>query len=122
MAGRKSATPALGMLAGILLLGLVLASGCGPKPGAYKNGIYEGSSASGMHGEVKVQVSVAKGRIAEVKITTQNETQGIGTIAIEKLSSEILEKQGTDVAAVSGASVTSKAFLEAAADALAKAK
>lgn len=122
MAGKKKSITTLALIIGIVLLGLILASGCGPKAGAYKNGLYEGTSASGMHGEVKVQVSVAKGRIAEVKITTQNETQGIGTIAIEKLSAEILEKQGTDVAAVSGASVTSKAFLEAAADALAKAK
>jgi len=105
----------------LLTSGLALACHGGTKTGLYKDGIYEGTSASGMHGEVKVAVAVAKGRITEVKISSQNETQGIGTIAIEKLSSEILEKQSTQVEAVSGASVTSKAFLEAATDALAKA-
>lgn len=105
-------------------LAMALAAACGQSAGKtlYNDGVYEGSSELGMHGTVTVQATVAKGRLAEIKATSANETQGIGTVAIDKLAKAMVEKQSAEVETVSGATMTSKAFIEAGAAALAKAK
>ena len=83
----------------------------------YKDGEYTGS-AKGMESTIEVTVTVKDGKISDVKATGE-ETQGIGTKALEQLPSKIVEANGTDgVDAVSGASVTSKAIISAVEDAL----
>ena len=56
-----------------------------------------------------------------IEIVEQNETVGIGDKAIEVIPQKILEAQNTDIEMVSGATVTSKAIIEAVKDALAQA-
>ena len=61
-----------------------------------------------------VTVTVKDGKIAEVTVGENSETQGIGSKAIEQLPAKIVEAGGTEgVDAVSGATVTSKAIFTA---------
>jgi urocanate reductase len=106
------------VLALALAATMALASSCGASK--WKDGSYQGK-AEGAHGEVSVQVTVAKGRIAKVEILSQAEEAGVSDLALSRVPEEIVKKQGTDVEAVSGASMTSKGIMAAARDALRKA-
>ena len=93
-----------------------------PEPAAtYKDGDYEGVG-KGVHGEVKVAVKVAGGQISEVKVISHNETEGVGSVAVDMLPGEIVNAQSANVEMVSGATVTSKAIADAVNSALDKAK
>ena len=100
---------------------MVASTGCASK-GAFKDGTYEGVSMKGMHGELKVEVKVKSGKISAVTVTSHKETEGIGTAAIDQLPAKIIDKQSVEVDAISGATITSVAVLEAVAGALDKAK
>lgn len=100
---------------------MLASTGCASK-GAFKDGTYEGVSTKGMHGELKVEVKVTSGKISAVSVTSHKETEGIGTAAIDQIPAKIIEKQSTEVDAISGATITSVAILEAVAGALEKAK
>ena len=68
-------------------------------------------------------VTVKDGKIAEVTVGENSETQGIGSKAIEQLPAKIVEANGLEgVDAVSGATVTSKAIFTAVEDCLSQAK
>lgn len=81
---------------------------------------YEGVG-KGIGGEVKVQIVVVDGRIESVVVTEQAETEFIAKPALEKIPNAIVEKQSFAVDTVSGATVTSKAIINAAKDAAAQA-
>ena len=88
---------------------------------SYKDGEYTGE-AKGMESTIQVTVTVKDGKITDVKADGQ-ETEGIGSKALEQLPAKIVEANGTDgVDAVSGASVTSKAIFSAVDTALESAK
>lgn len=91
-------------------------------PLTYKDGTYEGISDSGMHPGLKVSVVVKSGKIAEVNVVENGETEGVGSQAVEKLPAEIVKAQSTDVEPVSGASKSSAAIKEAVDSALSQAK
>ena len=78
-------------------------------------------TGNGIGGPVKVKVKIEEGKMTAIEIIEQNETIGIGDKAIEALPKKILEAQSTDIETVSGATVTSKAIIEAVKDALAQA-
>ncbi|MCI8565808.1 MAG: FAD-dependent oxidoreductase [Lachnospiraceae bacterium] len=80
--------------------------------GPYTDGLAT-ASAYGMNGEVPVTVRVENGRIVEIKIGENTETEQIGTKAIAALPEAVIEAQSPDVDTVSGATVTSKAILKA---------
>lgn len=82
------------------------------------DGVYEGS-ANGLGGELKVAVTVAGGKITEVKVGDHKETPGISDPAIEQVPAAIVEAQSTEVDGVAGATVTSDAIKTAVAAALA---
>ena len=85
---------------------------------AYTDGEYT-ASGKGIGGEVPVTVTIKDGKISEVTVGDNSETQGIGSQAIEQLPSAIVAANGTEgVDAVSGASVTSKAIFTAVEDCL----
>lgn len=84
---------------------------------SFEAGSYEGS-AEGYGGEVKVSVEVSEGAIENVEVTDHQETDGIGTSAIDQLPNLIVETQSTAVEAVSGATETSQAIIEATESAL----
>jgi fumarate reductase flavoprotein subunit len=105
----------------VLLVSLVLgATGCG-SPGKWKDGTYTGEG-QGHNGPVKVNVEVSGGKIKTVTITDHTETAGIADAAIERVPKAIIEKQSTQVDAVSGATYTSKAIMDAVTSALASAE
>ena len=85
---------------------------------AYTDGDYT-AEGKGIGGKVPVTVTVKDGKIAEVTVGDNSETQGIGSKAIEQLPAKIVEANGLEgVDAVSGATVTSKAIFSAVEDCL----
>ena len=88
--------------------------------GAADSGSELKGSAKGFGGDVEVGVTMDGDKIANVVIKGDGETPGIGTEAIEKLPAKIVEANSADVEVVSGATVTSKAIIEAVKSALAK--
>ena len=98
------------MLAATMLSFSALAEG-------WTDGTYQGS-ANGMGGAVNVTVTVEGGKITAVTVGDNQETPGISDPAIEKIPMEIVDKQSTSVDAVSGATVTSNAIMQAAENAL----
>lgn len=86
---------------------------------APEGGTFEGT-ATGRNGEIKVEVSVDKdGAISEIRIVESKETEGIGDTAMEQLTKAVVENQSIAIDTVSGATITSEAFLKAVEAALA---
>lgn len=104
-------------LALILVLIATALVGCGGAK--YKDGTYTGE-AEGMY-PLKVTVEVKDGKIASVDVEHE-ETDGIGTLAVDQLPGAIVEKNSTDVDGVSGATLTSNGIKEAVNKALEGAK
>lgn len=98
----------------------VSAETAGGAEGIYIPGIYS-AAARGYEGDVTVTIEVSANQLVAVTIDASTETPEVGGRAAEQLSQAMEEAQGVDVQAVSGASYTSKAVLEAAAAALAQA-
>ena len=67
---------------------------------------------------VEVEVVADDDAIVSVTVTSQNETPGIGSVAVDEIPGAIVERQGLDVDAVAGATVTSEAIIEAVSAAL----
>ena len=81
------------------------------------------AEGKGIGGKVPVTVAVKDGKVSEVKVGDNSETQGIGSKAIEQLPDAIVKANGTEgVDAVSGATVTSKAIFSAVEEFLDQAK
>lgn len=122
----------------VLLVTLVMVlatTGCGGNTNGLKDGVYTGS-AQGMNDVVEVSVEIKEGKIADVQVTKDAETPGIGgplkdangTILnaggktpVERIPEEIVANQTLDIDAVTGATISSYAVLGAVKDALTKA-
>ena len=74
--------------------------------------------AEGYGGPLTVRVTTEGGRITNVEVTDHNETEGVGTRAIEALPQAIVTANAWQVDATSGATVTSNAIMAAVADAM----
>ena len=74
--------------------------------------------AEGYGGTLKVSVTLNGTDITDVKVISHNETQGVGTRAIDALPSEIVRADSTDVDGVSGATITSNAIKQAVSQAM----
>lgn len=81
----------------------------------YQAGTYS-AQAKGNNGDVKVEVEFSEDAIVKVTVTEHQETAGLSDPAIEKIPERIVEGQTLNVDAVSGATNTSNAILEAVAD------
>jgi len=79
------------------------------------------SEAKGYGGTVQVSLTIDGDRITAADITGDSETEGVGKAAIPALAEAIVAQNSVAVDAVSGATVTSNAVLEAAVAALAAA-
>ncbi|MBP3708902.1 MAG: FAD-dependent oxidoreductase [Treponema sp.] len=88
---------------------------------AASGNMFVGASDKGMGGTIRLQITVENGKITAIKIIKHNETPGIGPEAMEKLTAQALQKQSAELDVVSGATMTSNAFMEALALALKKA-
>ena len=83
-------------------------------------GTYSGE-AQGIFVPVKVMVRVSENEIQTVLIDATGETPELGGIAAEKMAMAVIKAQTPNVDTVSGATVTSKAIIAAATEALEKA-
>ena len=88
--------------------------------GKYTPGTYT-ASAKGIASDVTVTMTFDANSIVDVKIDATGETPELGGAAAPKLEQAILEAQGLDVDAVSGATVTSDAVKKAVADCISQA-
>ena len=127
-----------GILALLLAMLMVFGAACAPaaapaletpapagtpaqdQSGTYTPGVYT-ASAKGNNADVKVEVEVSATEIVSVKVVEHQETPGISDKAISELPATIVAAQGLGVDTVSGATVTSKAILEAVAACMAQA-
>ena len=87
---------------------------------SYKPGIY-GGTGRGYRGPIHVQVQISPAGIEDIIIIEHSEGTYTGAAAMEELLEAILETGSTDLDAISGATFSSKGFLEAVDDALGKA-
>lgn len=81
---------------------------------------YIGSDANGIGGKIVVRVTYADGTISDVEVLEQNETPEFGGAALEELPAKVVEANSTEADVITGATITSKAFLAAVADAIAQ--
>ena len=72
----------------------------------------------GIDGDVVVQVDADASAIYAVEVVEHNETEGIGTVAVEKLPGAIVAANSIAVDAIAGATVTSNAIKDAIRQAL----
>ena len=106
-------------LASVMALSLI---GCGANStsassSAGVSGEFTGT-AKGMGGDVTVTLTLTDSKITGCTAEGADETQGIGTLALEQLPGQIAETGSIAVDGVSGATITSDAIKEAAAAAL----
>ncbi|MCH4184288.1 MAG: flavocytochrome c [Eggerthellaceae bacterium] len=111
---------------GAAALGGALAlTGCSPKSsGSSKSS--SGSSGEnaaigtgmGKHGNFDVAVLMKDGSIDRIEVIGSRETPGMGDVAMNKLSNLIIDHQTLNVDTVSGATLSSMAFVGAVGDAL----
>jgi len=90
------------------------------KEAVYTPGAYEGIG-SGYKGPIHVRVQTSAARIEEIAITDHQESSFPGLAAMEELLEMALETGETDLDAISGATYSSRGFLQALEDALGKA-
>lgn len=115
------------LIAGILAVSMIMSlvsctnNSINQGGGKLESGEYTGA-ANGFGGEVKAIVTVDGGKITNVVINGDNETLEIGRASLETLQKSIIEKNGTDIEVVSGATVTSNAVIDAVNTALNDAK
>jgi len=75
-------------------------------------------TAKGFGGDVNVTVTLTEGEITAVTAEGAGETEGIGSVVIANFPAEIAATGSIAVDAISGATITSNAFIEAAKAAL----
>lgn len=85
--------------------------------GMFTPGTYD-ASAKGFGGDITVTVTVTDNEITDVSIVGDDETPGLGSVAIEEMGEAILKAQTPNVDGVSGATVSSQAIIAAATEAL----
>lgn len=101
------------MLAVVMALTMMIASvAMGEAVPAAVSGDFTGT-AQGFGGEVSVTVTLTDGEITAVVAEGAGETEGVGTKALESLPVDMAEYNTVNVDAVSGATVTSNAVVEA---------
>ena len=88
--------------------------------GLYTPGTYS-ATATGIN-TVMVTMTFSEDAITDVVLDVSGETASIGQAAAETLKAALMEKQSADIDAVSGASMTSNAVMEAASKCIQQAK
>ena len=103
-----------------MLLAFACIGGASAEAG-YLPGTYT-AEQQGFGGTVTVTIEVDESKILSVAAEGNDETAGVGSVAVETLPAAILEAQSAEIDGVTGASLTSKALLGAASAALAQAR
>ncbi len=101
-------------------------AGAAAGTGGYKNGSYTGSQADALYGTVQVKAVIENGRLTDVQFLSQptdrQRSQSINSQATPILRQEAIQAQSANVQAVSGATLTSEAFVQSLQSALSQAK
>ena len=118
-------------LAALLLAGALLLTACGTaapaettaaatEGAAGVSGTFSGT-AKGMGGDVTVTMTLTDNVITDCTAVGDSETPGIGSVVIEQFPAQVVEGNTINIDGISGATVTSTAFLDAAKAALTEA-
>lgn len=108
------------VLLAIAVMMLALA-GCAKKDeGLYNDGTFVGEG-EGKYGLIKVEVIIEGSKIKEIKTLEHSETPGLSDPVFEKIYTSILDKQTSEVDAISGGTITSEGIKQAVSNALSKA-
>lgn len=83
----------------------------------FTTGRYLGVGA-GLHGEIEVEVEVVNGEIMGINVLNHKETPIIGDAAFNGITIAVLDKNSTNVDAVTGSTATSKGYIKAINNAL----
>ena len=75
------------------------------------------ASAQGFYGPITVTITVENGRLTSVVAEGQYETPGIGTRPLTRIPAQMVQRNSFDVDTVSGATITSRAVIQAAKEA-----
>ena len=112
------------ILISLVLACMMLLSACGgsapaatTEAAAPAAASYTGT-AQGMGGEVSVTLTIENGVITDCVATGDKETDGIGSVVIAQFPAQVVAGNTINLDAVSGATITSNAFIEAAKAAL----
>lgn len=96
-----------------------------PVSAAYADGQYTGPAANAYYGVVQIQAIVENGRVARLKVlqypSDRQTSIAINRQALPMLRDEVIAAQRADVDIVSGATLTSEAFIRSLSGALAQA-
>ena len=109
-----------GCIAALILAASCLSPGVALEAG-YAAGVFEGTGR-GFRGAIVVQVQTSHAGIEDVVIISHREAPYPGAAAMEELLELVIETGSADLDAVSGASLSSRGFLEAVENALSKAR
>jgi len=94
----------------------------GSAGGRYKDGSYQGSVADAYYGNVQVQADVKNGQLVSVRIlqypNDRNTSRYINSQALPMLKQEAIQAQTAQVDFISGATLTSNAFVQSLSSAL----
>lgn len=86
-------------------------------PDTFTDGKWIGSSM-GHDNKLMVEVTVANGALANVKVLRNDDTIGVGSVAGSMMAAKILKDQNLDVDVITGATTTSMAVTNAVIDAI----
>ena len=93
---------------------------------SYKDGTYTGSVADAYYGNVEVQASVSGGKLTGVNFlqypSDRSTSRSINSQAMPYLKQEAIAAQSAQVDIISGATLTSHAFVQSLTSALAQAQ
>lgn len=93
--------------------------------GLYRDGKYVGDRADAYYGNVQVAVDISGGKVTKVQVLeypkTQQNSIRLNEDAIPRLATEAIAVQNANVDSITGASLTSAAFLESLSVALSQA-
>ena len=104
-------------LFGLIAAGCVLSNGSRIAGINDMGGFYEGTG-QGYRGPITVQVHILEGSISDIVIADSTEDPFVGGAAIEELIEIIIEYDTADIDVISGATQSSRGFLEAVRNAL----
>ena len=83
-----------------------------PAPAGMTDGVYE-ATVTGHNAPITFSVTVEGGKLAAIDATVEDETIGVGKVALAQMSQSILDAQSLSVDTVTGASITSRAVVSA---------
>lgn len=88
----------------------------------YKDGVYTGDVTDAFYGNVQVRATISGGKITDVVFLQYPNDRGtsirINSQAMPLLTQEVIQAQSTRVDGVSGATATSRAFIQSLGSAL----